>query len=133
MGLRKLLDAMTRMLTLAMLTAALSLSFSNPADRALASGTNYVAGIADLPLMPGLRAVPNAGVVFDKPVGRIVDAYAQGPVTPASVITFYRKALPQLGWEILDDASFRRESEVLRLEFLQSNKALTVRFALAPQ
>lgn len=124
---------MNRLLTLAMLTAALTLSFPNLADRALASGTDYVAGIADLPLMPGLRAVPNAGVVFDKPVGRIVDAYAQGAVTPASVITFYRKALPQLGWEILDDASFRRESEVLRLEFLQGDKALTVRFALAPQ
>ncbi len=67
--------------------AALSLSLTLgavPADRgARAEGhAAYLAAVADLPLMPGLAEVPEAGLVFDQPSGRIVEAYAQGAVTP---------------------------------------------------
>src|SRR5689334_6805677 len=58
----------------------------------------FVAGIGDLPLMPGLSPVPEQDVVFDKPAGRIVQAVARGPVKPADVSRFYAETVPQLGW-----------------------------------
>ena len=58
----------------------------------------FVAGLEDLPLMPGLDAVREAGVWFDTPQGRIVEAYATGPVTRGAIEAFYAETLPQLGW-----------------------------------
>ena len=102
-----------------------------PGPRAQAEG--YIAEVADLPLMPGLAEVEGAGVVFDKPHGRIVEAYAQGRVTREAVLGFYRQALPQLGWRADGDAAFRREGEALSLDFLDGGGALVVRFTLVPR
>ncbi len=93
----------------------------------------FVAGVADLPLMPGLAEVPEAGVVFDKPSGRIVEAYAQGPVSRAAVTRFYLSTLPNLGWRAKAESLFRREGEELRLGFMGDDGALIVRFTLQPQ
>ena len=48
-------------------------------------GNAFVAGIEDLPLMGGLIEDVDAGLVFDKPEGRIVEAYATGEVSAAAV------------------------------------------------
>ena len=92
----------------------------------------YLAGVADLPLMPGLRELADAGIVFDKPSGRIVEAYAAGIVSAADVLAFYRETLPELGWQAEDDHHFRREGERLELELLKGGEVLTVHFTLAP-
>ena len=70
--------------------AALSLALVSgalPADPgARAEGhAAYLTAIADLPLLPGLAEVPEAGWVFDQPSGRIIEAYAKGPVGRAAV------------------------------------------------
>ena len=57
----------------------------------------FVSTIEDLPLMPGLIE-EEGGMVFDSARGRIVDAYATGPVSEAAVKEFYDDTLPQLGW-----------------------------------
>lgn len=93
---------------------------------------SYIAEVEDLPLMPGLAEVEGAGVVFDKPDGRIVEAYAQGEVARESVLAFYRKTLPQLGWRAAGAAKFQREGESLSLDFLDGGGALIVRFTLVP-
>ena len=93
---------------------------------------SYIAEVEDLPLMPGLAEVEGAGVVFDKPDGRIVEAYAQGEVARGSVLAFYRKTLPQLGWRAVGAARFQREDETLSLDFLDAGGALIVRFSLVP-
>lgn len=93
----------------------------------------FLSGIDDLPLMPGLTELPESGVVFDKPSGRIVETYAEGPVTRESVIAFYRRTLPQLGWRDHGMAAFRREGEQLALTFLGVDGDLVVRFTLQPQ
>ncbi len=93
----------------------------------------YIAEIADLPLMPGLSEVVGASVVFDKPSGRIVEAYAQGQVTRAAVIAFYRDSLPQLGWSVVGQEIYAREGEHLTLEFLGEDAPLTLRFTLKPE
>src|SRR3546814_11270477 len=54
--------------------AAFLFCFAAPPGGAAAqdgAGSGYVAGIPDLPLMPGLKELPDSGLVFDKPGGRI--------------------------------------------------------------
>lgn len=93
----------------------------------------FVSGTEDLPLMAGLREVPDRGVVFESPNGRIVEAWAVGYLAPERVRAFYNESLPQLGWQAAGDMRFRREGEVLTLDVLAgSADPLAVRFRIAP-
>ena len=102
-----------------------------PAPTLEATGS-FLAGLDDLPLTPGLREIKDAGVVFDKPEGRIVEAYAEGEVSVAKVRSFYAATLPQLGWRAEGPGRYRREGEVLSIGFRAAGKGLTVRFSLSP-
>lgn len=93
----------------------------------------YIDRIADLPLMDGLREVDDAGVSFDKPGGRIVEAFAHGSVAAGDVRRFYRDTLPQLGWTRVRRDTFAREDERLTLDYLGERGDLTVRFTLQPR
>jgi hypothetical protein len=114
-----------------LLIVAAFMATAGSAPRA-AETTAYVAGIDDLPLMPGLTSVPDAGVVFDKPSGRIVESYAEGAVSRAAVAAFYTATLPQLGWRAHQSNVFLREGERLSLIFLGGDGDLIVRFTLEP-
>ena len=52
--------------------------------------------IGDVPLAEGLQELPDAGFVFDKPQGRIVQLTAshQAGVTQQALMAFYRDSLP---------------------------------------
>jgi len=119
-------------LSATVLTCALGLMLLTRTLPAHADGDAFVAGVEDLPLMPGLAEVSDAGVVFDKPGGRIVEAYAEGAVGRAEVIGFYRQTLPQLGWHAVGDTAFRREGERLEIVILGGDGDLVVRFTLQP-
>ncbi len=97
----------------------------------------FVAGLEDLPLMPGLDAMRGAGVWFDTPQGRIVQAYATGPVTRGAIEAFYAETLPQLGWREVAAGVWSRDGEALRLEIVEPpatrGQAPIVRFALSPE
>lgn len=126
--------AVTFRLALWALLALSALGAQGPAPAALAEeAAAFMAGVADLPLMPGLAEVPDAGVVFDKPAGRIVEAYAEGAVSRAAVTAFYLGTLPNLGWRAKAEALFQREGELLRLGFMGDDGALVVRFTLQPE
>lgn len=101
----------------------------------------FVTGINDLPLMTGLSPLAGQGVVFDAPGGRIVEAWAEGSVSRAAVLSFYGSTLPQLGWTAAQPDLFRRDGETLRLEFPPQaprgsapapSGALLIRFYLSP-
>lgn len=92
----------------------------------------YLRGIQDLPLMRELTELEEAGVIFDKPAGRIVISLVEGEVSEAKVLDFYANTLPQLGWTPEGKATFHREGEVLRIEFEANDKPLRVRFSLSP-
>ena len=92
----------------------------------------FVSGFEDLPLMNGLTQIQQESVLFDTPQGRIVQASATGMVTREAVLTFYRETLPQLGWIAIDGQTYRREGEVLRLEFSDRDRALVVQFLAEP-
>ena len=102
-----------------------------PLSAALAEG--FVAGTEDVPLMPGLAPVPGSSIVFDKPEGRIVEAQATGKVTRAAARAFYGASLPQLGWTAAGADAWRREGEVLRLDYREERGILTLGFTLSPQ
>ena len=93
----------------------------------------FVAGTEDLPLMPGLAPVRDAGVVFDKPQGRIVEAQATGKVTRAAVLRFYETTLPELGWAAEGRQSWRREGERLRIDIKGRDGDVRVGFTLSPR
>jgi hypothetical protein len=97
-----------------------------------AAQTAYVAGLEDVPLMRGLRPAGGNDVSFDSPQGRIVIVNTEGAVERANVLAFYADSMPALGWDRIGDSMFRREGELLRLEFGQRGDLLTVRFALSP-
>lgn len=106
---------------------------------ASAAAEGFVAGISDLPLMPGLRPLAGEGMVFDVPGGRIVEAWAEGSTDREAVLSFYGTTLPQLGWTASGPSVFRREGEALRVEFpvagpggRQTADRLYVRFYLSP-
>jgi hypothetical protein len=116
---------------LALILAAALLSACLPAD-AQETG-QFIAGIEDLPVMPGLTEIPEAGLVFDKPAGRIVEAYAQGEVRRQAVLDFYRETLPELGWQAQADDRYAREGEELTLQVRDSEtEGIVVMFRLAP-
>lgn len=99
---------------------------------ACAAGT-FLAGIEDVPVPPGFTENPAAGMVFDSPTGRIIEAEASGSLPREKVIAFYGETLPQLGWTRISDTEFRSETETLKLSFDLSKKPLlAVHFNLTP-
>lgn len=110
---------------------ALIMMLVMPATVALAD--DFVAGTEDVPLMPGLAPLDGSSLVFDKPQGRIVEAQAAGRVNRSAVRAFYAQTLPQLGWTATGANAWRREDEVLRLDFKGHDGDLTVGFTLSPQ
>ncbi len=96
----------------------------------------FIMAIDDLPLMPGLTEMREAGLAFDKPQGRIVEAYAAGAVAGDAVEAFYEKTLPQLGWSMAISpagvARWHRDGEVLRVDVLANEGPVMVRFYLTP-
>ncbi len=99
---------------------------------AVGAAERFFSGIEDLPVMPGLEQMRDAGVSFDKPEGRIVEVAASGKVSRRAVVEFYRAVLPQLGWRAAGKGRYRREGEHLNLSFSASGPTLTVRFSLRP-
>ena len=80
-----------------------------------------------------MLAATEAGMAFDKPAGRIVEAYAHGAVQTTDVRRFYRQTLPQLGWQRLGRDRFAREDEELEIDYLGADGDLTVRYTLQPR
>ncbi len=93
----------------------------------------FLSNLDDIPLMPGLTERKDLAVSFDKPEGRIVEAYAEGSLTSAAVSKFYASTLPQLGWRSQGNNRFAREGEELILNFTTAAKKLTVQFSLSPK
>ena len=98
-----------------------------------AQADSFLSGFEDVPLMPGLTADEEAGLVFDSPAGRIVETYTFGEVAWADVISFYTASLQSLGWRAEGEGRYLRESEELQIDRFGSDGALTVRFTLAPR
>lgn len=116
-------------LILAILAA---LFLSAPLTHPLAAESAFLSELEDLPLPPGLTEMPG-GMLFDSPTGRIVEATAQGEIGADRVLSFYTQTLPELGWQKVGQASFRRDNELLKIEMDTKRRPLLVRFSVVPQ
>ena len=95
----------------------------------------FLSVIPEMPLMPSLAENLDAAVVFDGPSGRIVEAFANGAVSPDAVNAFYAASLPQLGWLLSPEGIYRRDAEILKIEVFQSGTdyaRTSVEFILRP-
>lgn len=124
------------LLSLFLLCAPLSLAFTGVPAPAAAAGpaqASFLSNLDDVPLMPGLTERKDLAISFDKPEGRIVEAYAEGRLAASEVAKFYAATLPQLGWRGLGNNRYTREGEELLLRFTAAAGKLTVQFALSPK
>ena len=124
--------------TLALAVLVVGLGFGPGASWGAEAVPTFVAGIDDVPLMPGLEEVEDSELVFDTPEGRIVGAMATGDATPEAIAAFYAAALPAFGWRQEAPHLFRRDGEDLTLEFAPDEapagrpRASVVKFSLRP-
>ena len=94
---------------------------------------SFVPGFEDVPLMPGLRVVPESGHFFESTAGRLIEIRASGAVASLAVERFYWETKPALGWRHRKDGSFERTNEVLLIESRRTNGNTTVTFRLFPR
>ena len=66
--------------------------------------------------MPGFLEEVETAVVFESPLGRILETSAIGRASRQSIFNFYKKSLPELGWKIASETRFYREGEFLKIE-----------------
>ena len=92
----------------------------------------FLAAIEDVPLMTELTEDRAATLDFDKPNGRLMEAYAYGDVSTENATDFYLTVMPEFGWQIVEGLVFLREGEMLRIEFIPEERSLVVRFILSP-
>lgn len=95
--------------------------------------TQYFSSIPDLPLMEGLRELPDETLTFDKPEGRIIEVYAvMEEINREDILVFYRGTLPQLGWSPDGPTRFYRQDEYLDLEFKDGPVGDILKFMISP-
>lgn len=104
-------------------------------DRAAApSAATFFYALNDIPLAPGARELPDEGVSFDKPEGRIMGATAVSEIqAPEQIRSFYNRALPPLGWVSQPDGSYVRETERLRLNVEAHEGVSVIRLQVEPR
>jgi len=129
--------AVASVAALAFISPAMAESNINKKDSASANGAvaQFTKTIDDLPLMPELETVDEKDVLFVAQEGRIAEATARGPVGAEEVYAFYQRSLPQLGWRKVDDRTFEREGEHLRIDVSgvsASQTSTVVRFSVHP-
>jgi len=88
----------------------------------------------DIPIMEGLVEIEEAAISFDKANGRIAQARAMSEdLTQSTIIQFYDKTLPQMGWIQQSTGLYQREMEQLRLSFESEQGFLLMLLMLAPK
>ncbi|NQV54435.1 MAG: hypothetical protein HQ503_01125 [Rhodospirillales bacterium] len=99
----------------------------------LPAAAQFMPGIADLPIMAGLKPDSAGPVIFDTPQGRIVVSSATGRIAEEAVLRFYSNTLPQLGWYRQSALEFTRAGENLKLEVLPlGGGRIVLKFMVAP-
>lgn len=97
-----------------------------------AAQADFVPGMEDVPLAPGLTPAVEERLLFDAPVGRIVQSTAFGKGEPGTVQHFYTASLPQLGWAPSAPGRWVRAGEMLEIRVEGRGGGLRVQFQLSP-
>ena len=92
----------------------------------------FLRGIDDIPTYKNMVHVEDSLVMFDKINGRFVSTEIIGSYNYAEVSEFYKKILPNLGWNLITKNLYRRGEESLELEYKLDGKLLRVLFNISP-
>lgn len=100
-----------------------------------AHAEEFLSVLDDMPLAPGLTELTDQAADFETPAGRIIDAVAQGEVGSATVMAFYDKTLPALGWVRERQGLFARDHESLTIAISPAARKgwVTAKFSLRPR
>ena len=95
---------------------------------------SFLEGTEDVPLMQGMEYSADETFSIDNEDGRLYFSKVFVDAKNSDIWNFYRQTLPQLGWKEVQDASFEREGEILRIAVVDSDyhaqKKTTVIFEL---
>lgn len=99
-----------------------------------ASAANFIEGLEDVPVMEGLRQIPNDNITFGNEESRLVEAILTSrSANFAKVEKFYKDTLPELGWRCKSESDttivFQREGESLEM-VRESAKPLKIRITV---
>lgn len=99
----------------------------------ISTPVQFFSVIPDMPIMAGLTELPDQGVAFDKPEGRIIESVAAiEAVVPEEVRKYYTSVLPEMGWTPAGEGVYTRQGERLQLSFETNEGRKFLRVMLAP-
>lgn len=77
---------------------------------------DFVENIDSVPMIVGFDVNSEEGFFCDKPEGRMASAFAYGKKSPQFVIAYYRRILPDFGWQEVKPYLFLKNGEYLMIE-----------------
>ena len=92
--------------------------------------------IENLPLINGFTEDLENVVVFETPMGRIIEISAIGKGNLQDAIDFYQKSLPQLGWDTRTETQYHKNGEMLKIDVKDKNdheSTIQIFFKITPQ
>lgn len=98
----------------------------------ISDGTNFILGMEDIPIFKKMENLENGLVVFDTNNGRFVSNEIFGKVNLTEAKDFYKKILPNLGWQKKSDNLYSRDNELLSIKFFEKNKISYIYFSISP-
>lgn len=93
------------------------------------NASSFIEGLEDVPIMTGLKQVPNDNISFGNEEGRLVEVYLTAKnLSFKKIEKFYIETLPQLGWTYQgkrnDTLLFYREGEAINIALEQTNPTM---------
>ena len=96
--------------------------------------SEFIKGSEDIPVAKGLEIISDEEVEFDSSSGSFTSSTYQSKNSIESIKKFYTETLPQMGWELTEfsnhSAIFKRENQILKIEFSKSQKQTLAVFIL---
>ena len=93
----------------------------------------FVYGLNDVPIFKDMKSIEDTYVLFDKAEGRYLYSEIKGEYEVLEIQEYYKKVLPNLGWESLKKNSFARGGEILEIQYLIENGETKVVFTISPK
>ena len=92
----------------------------------------FLNGFEGIPIFKDMEYVEDSLILFDKVEGRYISSKISGKHPINEVEEFYKKILPDLGWNCHKSNIYRRGNEVLELVFSIENNLVNVVFSIYP-
>ena len=92
----------------------------------------FINGLEDIPVYKKMEYVEDSLILFDKIDGRYVSVEITGDYDEDKVLKFYKKILPNLGWEEKKPLIFNRNNETLEIISKKEEGQVYIKFNIFP-